>query len=108
MSQRQTGITIIDTILKFLWPIGVFRDASKGNLFERAAAYRHNREARGCLPRYMNNCLLTMAMLAGTGVCLEYAHNLAASILCWILLTYTITDLAVLSAIYLALSAWEN
>jgi hypothetical protein len=108
MSQRQRGINIIDAIRKFLWPIGVFRDASKGNLLERAAAYRHNREARGCLPHYMNNCLLVSVLLASAGACLEDAHNLAASILCWISLTYTISELALLSAIYLVLTAWES
>jgi len=97
----------MDTIRKFLWPVGVFRDASKGNLFERAAAYRHNREARDCLPRYMNNCLLVMVLLAAAGASLENAHNLTASMLCWIFVTYTITELAILSAIYLVLTVWE-
>jgi len=108
MSQRQRGINIIDTIRKFLWPIGVFRDASKGSQLERAAAYRHNRKARGCLPQYMNNCLLVAIILAGAGAGLEDGHNLAASILCWILVTYTIWELAVLSAMYLILTAWES
>ena len=108
MSQWLHGIKMIDAIRKFLWPVGVFRDASKGNLFERAAAYRHNRAARGCLPRYMNNCLLVVVLLASAGACLEDAHNLTASILCWVLLTYTITELALLSAIYLVLTAWES
>jgi hypothetical protein len=57
MSQQQCEINIIDSIRRFLWPIGIFRDASKGNPLERAAAYRHNREARGCLPHYMSNYL---------------------------------------------------
>ena len=107
MSQRQRGINIIDTIRGFLWPIGIFRDASKGSLFERAAAYRHNREARGCIPHYMNNCLLVSVLLYSAGVYLENTHNLAAAILCWILTTYTITELVVLTAIYLVLTAWE-
>lgn len=108
MSSWQRGITIMDTIRKFLWPVGVFRDASKGNKLERAAAYRHNRRARGCLPQYMNNCLMVGVLLAGVGACLEADHNLAASILCWILVTYTIWEIAVLSAMYLLLNAWES
>ena len=107
MSQQQREINIIDTVRKFLWPIGLFRDASKGNQFERAAAYRHNRRARGSLPQYMNNCLLVAVILAGAGACLENAHNLSVAILCWILVTYAIWELAVLSAIYLVLSTWE-
>jgi len=99
---------IIDTIIRFLWPIGIFRDASKGTLFERAAAYRHNREARGRLLYYMNNCLMTSALLYCAGVVLENAHTLAAAALCWIMMTYTITDLVVLSAIYLVFTAWKS
>lgn len=108
MMQWQTGITIIDTILKFLWPVGVFRDASRGSKLERAAAYRHNRRARGCLPNYVSNCMLATALLAGAGVCLEDVHVLAAAILCWILVTSTLSAIAVLSAIYLVLTAWES
>jgi hypothetical protein len=107
MSQQRRGISIIDSIRRFLWPIGVFRDASKGNSLERAAAYRHNREVRGCLPHYMSNCLLVSLLLAGAGTYLENIHNLPASIVCWIILTYTISEFAVLSAIYLVLSSWK-
>lgn len=110
MSDQQRGlnINIIEIIRKFLWPFGIFRDASRGDQFERAAAYRHNREVRGCLPYYMSNCLLVSILLAGAGASLEDAHNLVASTLCWIMLTYMISELAVLSAIYLVLSVRES
>ena len=108
MSQPQHGIKLIDTIRKFLYPIGIFRDASKGSQLERAAAYRHNRNARRCLPQYMSNWLFVAILLAGAGASLEEGHNLASAVLCWILVTYTITELAVLSAIYIALTAWEH
>ena len=108
MSQQQRGIDIIDTIRKFLWPVGIFRNASNGSQFERAAAYRHNREVRGCLPYYMSNCLLVSILLAGAGASLEDAHNLVASTLCWLMLTYMISELAVLSAIYLVLTVRDT
>lgn len=36
----------------YLWPFWLFRDANRGNLLERAAAYRHNRAQRIYLPGY--------------------------------------------------------
>ena len=55
----------------------------------------------------MNNCLLIAVVLATMGAGLDNGHNLAASILCWILVTSTISGIAVLSAIYLVLTNWE-
>jgi len=107
MSYWQHVLKTLDKIRQFLWPIGVFRDASKGSLFERAAAYRHNRAARGCLPRYMNNWLMVAAVLSTAAIGLENADNLLAAVLCWMLVTYTATELALLSAIYLLLAGWE-
>lgn len=97
----------MDNIRRALWPVGLFRDASKGNLLERAAAYRHNRAARGRLPRYMNKWLMVAAVLSTAAVGLETADKLPAAILCWVLVAYTATELAVLSAIYLILTAWD-
>ena len=37
----------------YFWPFWMFKDANKGTLLERAAAYRHNREKRVFLPGYI-------------------------------------------------------
>ena len=43
------------SVLLFLlmWPFWLFRDASRGDRFARAAAYRHNRAMRVHLPGYL-------------------------------------------------------
>ncbi|MGH8729109.1 MAG: hypothetical protein ACREV9_13380 [Burkholderiales bacterium] len=50
----------------YCWPFWLFRDASCGNPFARAAAYRHNREKRVYLPGYLLKwlciCLLAWAL----------------------------------------------
>ncbi len=48
-------------IYLYLWPFWLFRDAQRGSLLERAAAYRHNRAQRVHLPGYA----LKWAVLAG-------------------------------------------
>ncbi|MBV8467960.1 MAG: hypothetical protein JO218_18610 [Burkholderiales bacterium] len=37
----------------YIWPFWMFKDVSKGNLLEQAAAYRYNREKRVYLPGYI-------------------------------------------------------
>ena len=40
-------------LFKYLWPFWMFKDASRGDRFVRAAAYRHNRGMRIYLPSYL-------------------------------------------------------
>lgn len=40
-------------LFRYLWPFWLFRDASRGDLYARAAAYRHNRTMRVHLPAYL-------------------------------------------------------
>lgn len=107
MSLWQRKIEILEAIRNCLWPNRIFRDASKGTLFERAAAYQHNREVRGRLPQYISNWAAVAVLLACAGVWLENAQSLIAAMLCWLLLIYTVSELAVLSAVYLLLTSWE-
>jgi hypothetical protein len=51
----------------YLWPFWLFRDANRGNLVERAAAYRHNRAQRIHLPGYALKWTILMAL---QGACL--------------------------------------
>ncbi|MGH8718599.1 MAG: hypothetical protein ACREV0_06600 [Burkholderiales bacterium] len=46
-------IPISRLLFRYCWPFWLFQDASYGNAFMRAAAYRHNREKRVYLPGYL-------------------------------------------------------
>jgi len=41
------------TLVKSFWPFYLFQDATRGDMYARAAAFRHNRRMRGNLPRYL-------------------------------------------------------
>ena len=43
-------LSLVYLLFLYLWPFSIFKDATRGNLFERAAAYRYNREKRVYLP----------------------------------------------------------
>lgn len=40
-------------LFRYMWPFWLFKDASRGDRYARAAAYRHNRRMRMHLPGYM-------------------------------------------------------
>lgn len=40
-------------LFRYMWPFWLFKDASRGDRYARAAAYRHNRSMRMYLPGYM-------------------------------------------------------
>jgi hypothetical protein len=49
----------------------LFRDVTRGNLFERAAAWRHNRQQAHWLPTYMRRWLAFGLLSYGAGVFVE-------------------------------------
>jgi len=48
-------------LYRALWPFWMFQDASTGDRFARAAAERHNRRMRSCLPSYLLRWLVICA-----------------------------------------------
>jgi hypothetical protein len=50
-------------LFRFLWPFWLFQDASSGDRYARAAAYRHNRDMRVYLPGYLMKWLLSCAFV---------------------------------------------
>jgi len=66
-------------LFRYLWPFWLFKDASRGDRWVRAANYRHNREMRVYLPGYLLkwafNCALAYAITSGFDA-LSSAHTL--------------------------------
>jgi hypothetical protein len=50
---------LAQVLIRYLWPFWLFQDASRGDCYARAAAYRHNREMRVHLPGYLMKWILT-------------------------------------------------
>ena len=58
-------------LFRFLWPFWLFQDASRGSRFDRAAAYRHNRDMRIYLPGYLLKWMLSSALTLSTTMGLD-------------------------------------
>ncbi|PPE65589.1 hypothetical protein C1704_13220 [Caldimonas caldifontis] len=58
----------------FAW---LFRDVARGNVFERSAAWRHNREQARWLPTYMRRWLTLGASFFLVGALIELAGGAA-------------------------------
>jgi hypothetical protein len=52
-------------LFRYVWPFWLFKDATRGDRYARAAAYRHNRDMRIHLPGYLLRWLLVSAMTFG-------------------------------------------
>jgi hypothetical protein len=50
---------VLSTLWNYFSPFSVLKDASRGTVDEKAAAYRHNYEMRGCLLGYIRRWLWT-------------------------------------------------
>ncbi len=58
-------------LFRYLWPFWLFKNASAGDRFARAAAYSHNRQMRIYLPGYLLkwlcNCVIAFALTSLLG-----------------------------------------
>ncbi len=50
---------MLSTLWNYFSPFAVLKDANRGTVDEKAAAYRHNYEMRGCLLTYIRRWLWT-------------------------------------------------
>jgi hypothetical protein len=55
-------------LIQSLWPFHLFQDATRGDMYARAAAYRHNRRMRGNLPGYFMKWMLG-SFIAWLSIC---------------------------------------
>jgi hypothetical protein len=74
-NQRQTPSAaeagIASGWIRYWWPFWLFRDASRGNLLARAAAYRHNQRMRIHLPGYLRRWTLGAMLLLALTLALD-------------------------------------
>jgi hypothetical protein len=61
-AMQHDDISLALLLFRYWWPFWFFQDASHGDLYMRAAAYRHNRERRVYLPGYLAKWLFICAL----------------------------------------------
>lgn len=89
----------------YLWPFWLFRDATRGNLLERAAAYRHNREKRVYLPGYAAKWAVLTMLQALLISAFEATRALGLAML-WLVAGLGTTVSVSIVVIALCLAAW--
>ena len=62
MTSRSFDAPLSQVLFRYVWPFWLFKDATRGDRFARAAAYRHNRDMRIHLPGYLVRWLLCSAI----------------------------------------------
>lgn len=70
------SIAFSSQLYRYLFYGWMFRDASRGNTLERAAAWRHNREQSRWLPTYMRRWAIGTTLLLGIAAVFEFVLSL--------------------------------
>lgn len=95
--------TLLYRYFFFSW---LFKDATRGNLLERAAAWRHNQAQAHWLPTYMRRWLWSGALLYGMGSVAELMLNAPAlSAFFYVPGALSLPINAVIGAVWLGLKA---
>ncbi|HKS57965.1 MAG TPA: hypothetical protein VJS12_21885 [Steroidobacteraceae bacterium] len=117
MTSRSADAPLSQVLFRYVWPFWLFKDATRGDRYARAAAYRHNRDMRIHLPGYLARWVLvsaaTLAFASGfsalsvprAGAMNVFALLAAGS---GIAFACCVCVLAVTSCIYLYLSRHEH
>ena len=95
--------TLLYRYFFFSW---LFKDATRGNLLERAAAWRHNQAQAHWLPTYMRRWLWSGVLLYGLGSVAEVMLNAPAlSAFFYVPGALSLPINAVIGAVWLGLKA---
>lgn len=87
----------------------LFKDVSRGNVFERAAALRYNREHAHWLLTYMRRWLWCGLMFYGLGGVFEWVlDEPSLSVVFYIPSALSVPVNAVIAAVWLGLKAWPG
>ena len=78
-SARPEGPAFRTLLYRYFFFAWLFKDACRGTLFERAAAWRHNVEQARWLPVYMRRYIVSGLLLAALGGLLEPLAPLVAA-----------------------------
>jgi hypothetical protein len=99
-------------LVRSWWPFWQFKDASRGDLYARAAAHQHNLRMRANLPRYLLRwfvvcCLASAAICACDALAADVRHRLDLFVLMaagsGIVCAYAVCALFVIGYAYLRL-----
>ena len=95
--------TLLYRYFLFSW---LFKDVTRGNLLERAAAWRHNQAQAHWLPTYMRRWMWSGALLYGLGSVAELMLNAPAlSAFFYVPGALSLPINAVIGAVWLGLKA---
>ena len=86
----------------------LFRNADRGSLFERAAAFRHNQQQARWLPTYMRRWMGAGLVLGGLGCAIEEGLGSAAiSAFFYVPSALSIPVIGVALAAWVGLRSWS-
>ena len=101
------GTTFRTLLYRYFFFGWLYKDVNSGNVFERAAALRYNREHADWLLTYMRRWAWTGVLLYGAGSVVEQALNAPGlSLVFYVPGAMSVPVNAVIAAAWVGLKAW--
>jgi hypothetical protein len=94
----------VKRLISYLWPFASYRDADEGNMWQRAAASRYNRQLAKSLPTYISRWALFASIAL---VLTETAPTTLVPIFA-VLLTISLCALMQMAAIWMMFKRWAD
>lgn len=95
-------------VYRFLWPFQYFRDATRGEQWERQRNYRHNRAMRVYLPGFMMKWVVLTGLCYSAGGALSHAGAEILAAGCFLAACWTLVVVVLLGVDWLWLRRFTD
>lgn len=107
MSYQGKDTSFLYLLYLYIWPFWMFMDVNKSSLFERAAAWRHNKSKLVYLPGYMIKWSILSSFLMGLIYLFDHHSNILAAGF-GVLFTLSVIVLVCIFISYIFINKWDH
>lgn len=111
MSYQEKESSFFYLLYLYIWPFWMFVDVNKPSLFERAAAWRHNKSKLIYMPGYMIKWTILSFFLMSMIYLFDHSNNICMTLIsasCGVLFALSFIILLHILIVYIFINKWNH